>query len=74
MIEQTLKNNIQISKYDWFNIYTFKNDLMGKDIANGKCWEPHIVKFLNNNLTKESTFIDVGSNYGWHSIILNHKK
>lgn len=69
MIEQTLKNNIQISKYDWFNIYTFKNDLMGKDIANGKCWEPHIVKFLNNNLTKESTFIDVGSNYGWHSII-----
>jgi len=64
-----LKDNVRVSKYDWFNVYTLNNDLMGRDIINGKCWEPHIVKFLNTNLTPDSVFVDVGSNYGWHSII-----
>lgn len=66
---EKIKFNIKLSTYDWFKIYTLINDCMGKDIINGKCWESHIVNFLKNNLTQESVFIDVGSNYGWHSII-----
>lgn len=70
MVEfEKIKSNIKLSTYDWFNIYTLVNDCVGKDIINGKSWESHIVNFLKNNLTKESIFVDVGSNYGWHSII-----
>jgi FkbM family methyltransferase len=47
---------------------TFTNDWMGMDIINGKNWEPHITEFLKTNLNENSTFIDVGSAYGWHSI------
>jgi FkbM family methyltransferase len=45
-----------------------ENDWMGMDFIGGKLWEPHIVQFLNNELTKTSNFIDVGSNYGYLSI------
>lgn len=70
MVEfEKIKNNIKLAQYDWFKIYTITNDCMGKDILNGKCWESHIVNFLKNNLNNESIFIDIGSNYGWHSII-----
>jgi FkbM family methyltransferase len=62
-------NNIIKTKVDWFDIYTFNNDGIGIDIINGKIWEKHIVEFLKNNLESHSTFMDVGSNYGWHSII-----
>jgi FkbM family methyltransferase len=64
-----ITDNIIKTKVDWFEIYTFKNDGIGKDIINGKIWEKHIVEFLKTNLEKHSTFMDVGSNYGWHSII-----
>ena len=62
-------NNKTKTKVDWFEIYTFNNDGIGRDIINGKIWEKHIVDFLKNNLESHSTFVDVGSNYGWHSII-----
>jgi FkbM family methyltransferase len=62
-------DNIIKTKVDWFEIYTFKNDGIGGDIINGKIWEKHIIEFLKTNLDSHSTFIDVGSNYGWHSII-----
>jgi FkbM family methyltransferase len=65
-------NNIKIAEYDWFKIYTITNDCMGRDILNGVCWESHIVSFLNQNLGEDSIFIDVGSNYGWHSIIASN--
>ena len=61
--------NIVKTKVDWFNIYTFKNDGLGGDIIKGDIWEPHIVNFLKNNLNEKSIFVDIGSNYGWHSII-----
>jgi protein-L-isoaspartate O-methyltransferase len=62
-------DNMIKTKVDWFEIYTFKNDGIGGDIINGKFWEKHIVEFLKTNLSEHSTFMDIGSNYGWHSII-----
>jgi FkbM family methyltransferase len=64
-----MEKNIVKTKIDWFEIYTFQNDGIGGDIIKGILWEPHIIDFLKNNLNKELTFVDVGSNYGWHSII-----
>ena len=45
-----------------------ESDWLGGSILGGQIWEPHITKFLERNLTKDSIFVDVGSNYGWHSI------
>jgi FkbM family methyltransferase len=64
-----ITNKIIKTKVDWFDIYTFKNDGIGGDIINGKIWENHIIEFLKNNLDIHTSFMDVGSNYGWHSII-----
>lgn len=51
-----------------FNIDVLDNDWVGGSIITGTSWEPHITFFLERNLKKNSVFIDVGSNYGWHSI------
>lgn len=64
-----MNDNIIKTTVDWFEIFTFRNDGIGIDIMNGNIWEKHIVEFLKNNLCKNSVFMDVGSNYGWHSII-----
>jgi len=54
--------------YKNLTFYMFDNDWVGGSILAGQIWEPHITEFLNKNLTKDSTFVDVGSNYGWHAI------
>jgi FkbM family methyltransferase len=59
----TLKTQI-----DNIIINTLPNDWSGVSIHNSKSWEPHVTHLLNRNLTQDSVFIDVGSNYGWHSI------
>lgn len=53
---------------DNFIINTLPNDWSGLSIHNSKSWEPHIVDFLKRNLKPDSVFVDIGSNYGWHSI------
>ena len=60
--------NIKKIIFTDYTFNTFTNDWMGGDILNGKVWEPHITEFLKINLNSTSTFIDIGSNYGWHSI------
>ena len=60
--------NILKTEVDGFLIKTFDNDWVGIHIQNNKSWERHIEIFLKRNLTNESILIDVGSNYGWHSI------
>ena len=52
-----------------FNIDVLNNDWVGGSLINGTRWEPHITFFLERNLKKDSIFVDVGSNYGWHSIM-----
>jgi len=49
-------------------INTLPNDWCGASIHNNKSWEPHITNFLNRNFKTDSVFVDIGSNYGWHSI------
>lgn len=61
-------SNIKKTIFNEYVFSTFTNDWMGVDIIGGKNWEPHITKFLKTNLNKNSTFIDVGSNYGWHTV------
>jgi FkbM family methyltransferase len=56
------------TKTDNFIINTLSNDWCGLSIHNSENWEPHIVDFLKRNLKRDSVFLDVGSNYGWHSI------
>ena len=52
-------------------IFLIESDWVGGSILNGQDWEPHITKFFERNLTNRSTFVDVGSNYGWHTITLS---
>jgi FkbM family methyltransferase len=61
-------SNIKKTIFTDYVFSTFTNDWMGMDIIGGKNWEPHITEFLKTNLNENSTFIDVGSNYGWHSV------
>lgn len=56
-------------KYNNFIFFMFDNDWVGGSILGGQIWEPHITEFLRQNMTQESVFVDVGSNYGWHSIL-----
>jgi FkbM family methyltransferase len=53
---------------DNFIINTLPNDWSGVSIHNSKSWEPHITQLLKRNFNSDSVFVDVGSNYGWHSI------
>lgn len=61
-------SNTKKTTFSDYVFTTFTNDWMGWDISGGKNWEPHITEFLRLNLNEDSTFIDVGSNYGWHSL------
>jgi FkbM family methyltransferase len=49
-------------------INTLSNDWVGVSMYNNKSWEPHITKILKRNFKSDSVFVDIGSNYGWHSI------
>jgi hypothetical protein len=60
-------------KFKNFTINIFDNDCLGVKIANGKFWEPHIFNFLKLNLNKNSVFVDIGSNYGFHSLAISKK-
>ena len=53
---------------DNFIINTLPNDWSGVSIHGSKSWEPHITQILKRNFKLDSVFVDVGSNYGWHSI------
>ncbi len=61
-------NSIIKTSFDDIIINTYSNDWGGKSIGDGNIWEPHISFFLKRNLKPNSVLVDVGSNYGWHSI------
>jgi FkbM family methyltransferase len=62
---------LKIKKVKFYDIYinVLENDWSGMGFISGKVWEPHIIKFLMDELTPNSNFLDVGSNYGIHSFI-----
>jgi FkbM family methyltransferase len=65
-----MNNNFDCEKIiiNDFYLNIFPNDWMGMNMRGGNLWEPHISKFLLQELRKDSHFVDVGSNYGYHSI------
>ena len=60
---------IKEKKENDLTFFMIESDWSGGSILGGQIWEPHITKFFERNLTKESTLVDVGSNYGWHAIL-----
>jgi FkbM family methyltransferase len=56
-------------KFDGKTYYTFPGDALGMTL-NTVGWEPHVYAVLEALATKESTFLDVGANIGYHSIRL----
>ena len=50
-----------------FNVV--ETDWMGSDLIGGKLWKPHITQFMLNELKSDSVFVDVGSCYGYHTIL-----
>ena len=61
---------VRKTKFDYFEISTLENDgAVNKTIAAGELWEPHIINFLKCNYNKSKDFVDIGSNFGWHSLV-----
>ena len=66
--------NIEEKKIDNLSFYMISNDWSGASLLqHEKYWEPHITKVLDRNLKLDSVLVDVGSNYGWHSIMSSSK-
>ena len=62
--------NIKTTKFDYFEICTLENDCaVNKAISEGVLWEPHIINYVKLNANRNKDFVDVGSNFGWHSLI-----
>lgn len=61
---------VKTTKFDYFEICTLENDCaVNKAITEGVLWEPHIINYLKFNADRNKDFIDIGSNFGWHSLI-----
>jgi FkbM family methyltransferase len=63
--------NIVNKRFKDCTINVCTNDWSGADISRNKAWEPHITNFLKLNLEPNSVFVDVGSNYGFHTLSLS---
>lgn len=61
---------VRKTKFDYFEISTLDTDgAVNKAIVQGELWEPHIINFLKHNSNNTADLIDIGSNFGWHSLI-----
>jgi FkbM family methyltransferase len=58
-----------IVRFDGKIYHTFPGDALGMSLKTVG-WEPHVYTVLEALATKESTFLDVGANIGYHSIRL----
>lgn len=61
--------NISEVTINGFKLDVFTNDWLGNSIVINKKWEEHITSFLTRNVKHGDVLVDVGSNYGYHSII-----
>ena len=68
--------NTKIVSHENFIIEYFINDCLAvSSIEINKKWEPHILKFLQiyNKLFDICNIIDVGSNFGYHSLFFSRE-
>jgi len=55
---------------DGFDLYVYEYDWdIGEQIAQNKQYEPHVTSFLKQHLTEGSTFVDVGANIGYFTLV-----
>jgi FkbM family methyltransferase len=55
---------------DDFDLYVYEYDWdIGEGIAETKQYEPHVTSFLKQNLKEGSTFVDVGANIGYFTLV-----
>jgi FkbM family methyltransferase len=70
-------NTISLIEFNATKHYIFyRNDAIGEHINRNKCWEPHLTELLHGYLKEGYNCLDVGANFGYHSItmaILNGK-
>ena len=68
--------NTSIKKLNGYSFEYFTNDNMALScIGNSTEWEPHITKFvkLYNNLYNIQNIIDVGANFGYHTLFFSQE-
>src|SRR3954453_18494782 len=59
------ENKILLSTKDDFEIFVFKDDFIGRAIAEAGNFEPHIALVLREHLKPGATYYDIGGNLGY---------
>ena len=54
---------------DGFNLYIMPDDYIGSGIQNSKVHEPHVTNVIRRTLSQGDTFLDVGANIGYFSML-----
>jgi FkbM family methyltransferase len=68
-----MEKKFEIISNQYGNFLINENDLIGNNIKQRGVWEPWLVDFYSNILTKDNIAIDVGANLGFHSIQFGKK-
>jgi FkbM family methyltransferase len=55
-------------EYDGFHLDLFDADAISQDVAKGVAWEPHLVAFMRAFITRGMNCVDVGANFGVHTL------
>jgi FkbM family methyltransferase len=67
---QAARNNPILIELDDFKMYVRRNDnFIGAVIAREKRYEPHVSRVLKSMLPRRGTFVDVGANIGYFSLL-----
>lgn len=67
--KQQIYTSVKIQEFGLEKTYTFlKNDAIGNDVINKGTWEPHITEFLVKTLKSVDNCLDIGANFGYHTI------
>jgi len=63
MTSTTILNN-----FKWTVNY---NDSISKHILKNELWEPHLTKFIEIYLKEGQCVLDIGANFGWHTLTMS---
>ncbi|MFL6231348.1 MAG: FkbM family methyltransferase [Pyrinomonadaceae bacterium] len=61
---------IKLLELDGFDLYVYEHDWdVGEQIVRTKRYEPHVTAFLKQHLRSGMTFVDVGANVGYFTLL-----
>jgi len=66
-------SNIVDAEYEGYKFAVYDTDKLGRNIIDGKGWEPHLTEFMRLNLKSTDTFIDIGANFGLYTLSMARK-